>query len=232
MQLKRNFLYLITGFLLLTAGCKTQSSALSYLALGDSYTIGESVTETERWPVQLADTLQQMGVDIEAPQIIAKTGWTTTQLRATIADAELNPPYDLVSLLIGVNDQYDRLDFEHYPDHFEYLLTKAITLAGNRPDHVFVVSIPDYSVTPFGQSKDPETISRELKKYNATNQSIADHMGVHYINITPSSKKAAGDPSLIADDGLHPSGNMYRQWVEAIVPVLLPEIQSWETIEK
>ena len=229
MNFKQHFLFPFIALLLLTSGCKSQSNALSYLALGDSYTIGESVSETERWPVQLVDTLQRAGIKIDKPKIIAKTGWTTVELRTAIADAELNAPYDLVSLLIGVNDQYDGLNFDDYPDRFEYLLEKAITLAGNRPGHVFVVSIPDYSVTPFGQSKNPAKISREIAKYNTTNQSIADRLGVHYINITPGSTLAANDTSLVAGDGLHPSGNMYRQWVEKIMPVMLPEIKTWKS---
>lgn len=226
---KRIIYCLLPVLLFLNYSCKSQSTALSYLALGDSYTIGESVNKNRRWPVQLVDTLRKSGVNISNPRIIAKTGWTTTELKQAINNANLkNPPYDLVSLLIGVNDQYDGLDFEPYPERFEYLLNKAIELAGGRPEHVFVVSIPDYSVTPFGQNKNPEKISRELDKYNATNKTIADRLGVRYVNITPGSKKAADDKTLIANDGLHPSGKMYSQWVDEIVPVVLPEIIKWE----
>lgn len=229
---KRTILYLLPALLFLNYGCKSQSSALSYLALGDSYTIGESVDEDQRWPVQLVDTLRKSGIDISDPKIIAETGWTTSELRQAIIDADLNPPYHLVSLLIGVNDQYDGLDFDKYPNRFEYLLTRAIQLAGNRPEHVLVVSIPDYSVTPFGQSRNPQKISRELEEYNATNKSIADSLSVHYVNITPGSRKAADDKTLIADDGLHPSGKMYSEWVDQIVPVILSEIKKWEKAQR
>ncbi|MBN2732453.1 MAG: SGNH/GDSL hydrolase family protein [Balneolaceae bacterium] len=228
MIFKRIIYCLLPVLLFLNYSCKSQSTALSYLALGDSYTIGESVDKKQRWPVQLVDTLRKSGVNISDPRTIAKTGWTTTELKQVIHNASLNPPYDLVSLLIGVNDQYDGLDFETYPERFEYLLNKAIELAGGHPEHVFVVSIPDYSVTPFGQSKNPEKISRELDKYNAINKTIADRLGVGYVNITPGSKKAGADKTLIANDGLHPSGKMYSQWVDEIAPVVLPEIIKWE----
>lgn len=193
---------------------------LSVLALGDSYTIGESVPPAQRWPVQLSRALRDSGIAVDHPRIIAKTGWTTTDLRAAIDSATLHPPYSLVTLLIGVNDQYDGLSFDRYPQRFEYLLQRALSLAGGDPTNVVVVSIPDYSVTPFGQRRDPATIARELARYNSVNHSIARRMGVHYVNITPGSRKAASDRSLIADDGLHPSGRMYRQWVRQIVPVI------------
>lgn len=229
---KRLFLCILPALLFLTYGCKSQSGALSYLALGDSYTIGESVDKDQRWPVQLVDTLRKSGIDISDPKIIAKTGWTTTELKEAVANKDLSLPYGLVSLLIGVNDQYDGLDFQKYPQRFKYLLNRAIQLADNRPDHVLVVSIPDYSVTPFGQSKNPEKISLELGEYNATNKLIADSLGVHYVDITPGSQKAADDKTLIADDGLHPSGKMYSQWVDQILPVILPEIKTWEEAKR
>lgn len=210
---------MITGF------CKAQK--LSYLALGDSYTIGERVEKNHRWPVQLSHALQDSGIAIAEPEIIAETGWTTLELKEAIQQADLNPPYDLVSLLIGVNDQYDGLDFSKYPPRFRFLLEKAIALAGGKKDHVFVVSIPDYSATPFGQKKNPNRIKKQLDRYNATNRSIAEKMGVHYVNITPGSREAARDLSLVAPDGLHPSGKMYARWVEQIIPVILPEIKKW-----
>lgn len=206
---------------------QAQDTPFSYLALGDSYTIGEKVAESQRWPVQLAESLRDSGISMGDPHIIAKTGWTTLELREAIAQADLTPPYDLVSLLIGVNDQYDGLNFKKYPDRFRDLVKQAIQLAGGNTNRVLVVSIPDYSVTPFGQEKNPAKISRELKKYNAINKSIAKSYKVHYVNITPGSQKAARDSTLIADDGLHPSGKMYHKWVDQIMPELLPEIKSW-----
>ncbi len=208
-------------------GCGAQEK-LTYLALGDSYTIGESVEPSERWPVQLVEALRDSGVVVSNPVIIAQTGWTTTDLKNAIEESELNPPYDLVSLLIGVNDQYQNRDISKYPQRFSWLLEKAIALAGNRPGHVFVVSIPDYGVTPFGQKRDPEEISRELARYNAINRRIADSLEVMYINITPISKRAATNEALIAEDELHPSGRMYELWVEKIVPKLLAKIREWQ----
>jgi lysophospholipase L1-like esterase len=224
-NIKQVGLFLCAVVLLFNSGCKTQS-AVSYLALGDSYTIGESVDQNQRWPVQLVEALQDSGIQISGPRIIAKTGWTTLDLKEAIADADLNPPYKLVSLLIGVNDQYDGLDFTKYPGRFEFLVKKSVELTGGNPDHVLVVSIPDYSVTPFGQKKDPNKIARDLAQYNATNKSIADSLGVHYVDITPGSKKAISDQSLTAGDGLHPSVKMYSQWVQKVVPVILPQLRK------
>lgn len=222
---RQTFLLLLPALLLITG--IGQSQDLTYLALGDSYTIGERVDENQRWPVQLTKALRDSGIAISDPTIIAKTGWTTLELEKAITQADLNPPYDLVSLLIGVNDQYDGLDFKKYPARFRLLLKKAIALVGGKKDHVLVVSIPDYSVTPFGQKKNPDAIRKQLARYNATNKLIAEKMGVHYVNITPGSREAARDSSLVAPDGLHPSGKMYTQWVEQIIPVVLPEIKTW-----
>ncbi len=220
-------------FLLLLASsqiCAAQEK-ITYMALGDSYTIGESVVPTQRWPVQLVHALRDSGIAIANPEIIAKTGWTTTDLKNAIKERNLNPPYDLVSLLIGVNDQYQNRDIEKYPERFRGLLKKAIQLAGNRPEHVFVVSIPDYSVTPFGRKRNPEEISSELARYNSINRKIADSLGVTFINITPISQRAASNPELIAQDGLHPSGKMYELWTEKLLKKLLPEIKQWSVDE-
>ena len=204
-----------------------QSQDLSYLALGDSYTIGESIDENLRWPVQLQQALKENDITISDPQIIAQTGWTTLDLKSAIEDAELNPPYDLVSLLIGVNDQYQGKDIDNYPENFRYLLNKAIELAGDRPEHVLVLSIPDYGATPFGKERNPKKINSELKAYNAINKEISEELGVMYVDIFPASLKALKDETLIASDDLHPSGEMYRLWVDEVMPVLLPEIKSW-----
>lgn len=223
---KNSILFLLPLLIFLISSCSDQQK-ITYLALGDSYTIGESVEVTERWPIQLRQALQDSGLSVAEPKIIAETGWTTTELQEAIADTSLNSSYDLVSLLIGVNDQYDGLDFATYPQRFKQLLDTAIEFAGGDAKRVLVVSIPDYSVTPFGQQKNPERISSELAQYNSINMALADSMGVHYVNITPGSQNAARDSSLTASDGLHPSGKMYSQWVEQITPVLFPEIKSW-----
>ncbi|MBX2898681.1 MAG: SGNH/GDSL hydrolase family protein [Cyclobacteriaceae bacterium] len=185
-----------------------------YLALGDSYTIGESVTEAERWPNQLAAKLK-----IGKPEIIATTGWRTDQLQAAIADAKLKPDYDLVSLLIGVNNQYQGKPVAVYEKQFEELVQTAIQLAKGKHQHVVVVSIPDYGYTPFGKEKQ-EKISKELNVYNEIGKRIALRYGVRWFDITPVSRNGLTDSSLVASDGLHPSGKMYAQWVEIILKEL------------
>lgn len=202
-----------------------QQAPYSFLALGDSYTIGESVAESERWPVQLAEALREEGITVEEPQIIARTGWTTRELQEAIAGSELHPPYDLVSLLIGVNDQYRGYAIENYPQNFRILLEKAITMSGGNPQRVLVLSIPDYSVTPFAREKNPPRIARELKVYNTINKSISDSLGVHYVDIIPISRDADIDTTLLAPDKLHPSGKMYRLWSEQALQKILPHLK-------
>ena len=202
-----------------------QQNPLSYLALGDSYTIGEKVAVDKRWPVQLVDSLNQKGIAVQEPEIIAKTGWTTDELIEAIDKADPARNYDLVSLLIGVNNQYRGYDFASYKKEFTQLLEQAIGFADGQPEQVFVVSIPDYGVTPFGPQKDPANIAQELSMYNKTARKISELHNVSFVNITPGSKKAKSDTSLVADDNLHPSGKMYQQWVKQIIPVVLPKLQ-------
>lgn len=198
-----------------------QEVGLDYLALGDSYTIGESVEENERWPVQLADRLRGDGVEIKSPKIIATTGWRTDQLKAAIKnDEELLASYDLVSLLIGVNNQYQGRSVESFAPEFEELLQKAIELAGSDKDKVFVVSIPDYGKTPFGASK-AEEIARELDEYNAISKEICDRYDVRYFDITPISRQDDPNGELVADDNLHPSGKQYELWVDSFYSQVL-----------
>jgi lysophospholipase L1-like esterase len=186
---------------------------LRYLALGDSYTIGESVTEAERWPVQLVTTLRKQGVTIEDADIVARTGWTTAELQNGILLADPQGPYDLVSLLIGVNNQYRSLSKDAYRDELVGLLQTAVKLAGGKPERVFVVSIPDWGVTPFAQSRDRATIGVEIDAFNTVNREEAERRGLLYIDITDISRQALTDESLTAVDGLHPSGKMYGLWV-------------------
>lgn len=189
-----------------------------YLALGDSYTIGESVTVDQRWPVQLVAALRKQGINIAHPEIIAKTGWTTTELAAGIEKAGPQGPYDLVSLLIGVNNQYRGLSQDAYRDEFVNLLETAVSFANNNPNRVFVVSIPDWGVTPFGQRRDVQGVSAAIDAFNAINRVETESRGIAYIDITLISRQALDDRGLIADDGLHPSGEMYGQWIELILP--------------
>lgn len=193
---------------------------MNYLALGDSYTIGESVPEAERWPVQLAARLRQQGFNITPPLIIARTGWTTAELTAGIAQANPQGPFDLVSLLIGVNNQYRGYDQEEYRQEFTALLEQAIGFAGGNAGRVFVLSIPDWGVTPFATGRNVAQITAEIDAFNSINQAESARLGVAYIDITPISRQAVNDDSLIAYDGLHPSGKMYAEWVEAVLPVV------------
>ncbi len=195
-----------------------QVTPIRYLALGDSYTIGESVAETLRWPVQLANRLSVNDVPVYAPLIIARTGWTTNELNTGINNANPTGTYDLVSLLIGVNNQYRGYSLDNYKVEFAALLDRAIAFADGKNSRVFVVSIPDYGVTPFGQNRNPEKIARELDEFNAAAKAICLQKAVIFYDITPISRQAIDHPELVASDGLHPSGEMYLQWVELIYP--------------
>lgn len=196
------------------------STTYSYLALGDSYTIGEMVPATENFPNQAATIMKSEGYNFKAARIIAKTGWTTDELENGIAAANSLEPissnYDFVSLLIGVNNQYRGRSVANYRSEFEELLKKAIKYAGNRPGRVVVLSIPDWGVTPFAAGRDRAQIALEIDAYNAANKEIALRYNVHYIDITPWTREAASDNSLLASDGLHPSGKEYKRWAEAL----------------
>ncbi|MCB0101246.1 MAG: SGNH/GDSL hydrolase family protein [Anaerolineales bacterium] len=189
-----------------------------YLALGDSYTIGESVTETERFPNQIASMLLKEGVEVEV-SIIARTGWTTDELWQGIQAQGVTPPYDMVSLLIGVNNQYRGRDIAEYREDFLFLLNKAIEYAGNDVNKVIVLSIPDWGVTPFAMGRNSTQIANEIDAFNAVNLEETMKAGAHYVDVTPVSRKALSDPSLIAGDGLHPSGSMYAEWASLALPI-------------
>jgi lysophospholipase L1-like esterase len=191
-----------------------------YLALGDSYTIGESVAESERFPVQLVARLKKDGHDLGAPWIIARTGWTTDELDAAITAAGPTGPFDLVTLLIGVNNQYRKRDAEQYRGEFRALLKRAVGFAGGDPSRVIVVSIPDWCVTPFAKEGGRANEGGEIDRYNRVNREETEAAHAKYIDITPISREAVNDPALLAEDGLHPSGKMYGRWVELIVPAV------------
>lgn len=190
-----------------------------YLALGDSYTIGESVSVGDRWPNQLAKLLESESIKIEVT-IIARTGWTTSELWQGIQAEELRPPYDLVSLLIGVNNQYRGYDIHEYRDQFNFLLHKSIEYADGDANHVLILSIPDWGVTPFASGRDREEIAEEIDQFNSINREMSERAGAHYVNITPTSREAANDAALIAPDGLHPSEKMYAMWAEKTLPIV------------
>lgn len=192
----------------------TQKPILTYLALGDSYTIGESVAQNESFPYQFATQLKLKGLNMANPKIIAKTGWTTDELQAAIRAENLTQKYDFVTLLIGVNNQYRGYSKTTYRKEFKELLQTAINFAGGNTKRIFVISIPDWGVTPFGLSsgKTSKSIAEEIDAFNAINKEETLAMQVSYTDITPDSRKAETDVSLIAKDGLHPSGKMYLQW--------------------
>lgn len=201
------------------------TSAKKYLALGDSYTIGQSVPETDRFPAQTKKWLADQGFNMNEPLIIATTGWTTTDLQNAIAAQNPAGTYDVVSLLIGVNDQYRWHDTADYRNRFLQLLNNSIQLAGSRRDHVFVLSIPDYSVTPFGQNFDTALIRRQIDQFNTINKEVTLQNNCQYLDITPSTREAANDPSLIAADGLHPSAKEYKKWAGRLGPMMKSVLQ-------
>lgn len=212
----KNILLLLLLVFATNLASSQQMDQLKYLALGDSYTIGEAVPEKDRWPVQLVKRLREKGVDIADPEIIATTGWTTDELQQAINKANPSDDYDLVSLLIGVNNQYRGYPIEQYKKEFENLLYDAISFAGDNRNRVFVISIPDYGVTPFAKDKglNPEKIAKELDEYNQIAKEITESEEVTFFEITKWSRKAAKNSDLVATDGLHPSGEMYENWVD------------------
>jgi lysophospholipase L1-like esterase len=204
---------------------------MHYLALGDSYTIGEGVPAEARWPVQLAKALRARHVTFAEPQIIARTGWTTDELSAamdeTAANGSLQSRYDLVSLLIGVNNQYRGRDLDNYRQEFSALLKRAIALAGDRPGRVLVLAIPDWGVTPFGQAsgRDRAKIARELDAYNAAAQAICAQKQVAFVDIAPVSRAHGSEAGMYVDDGLHPSQAMYAEWTKLALPMATKLLQ-------
>ncbi|MBC7873933.1 MAG: SGNH/GDSL hydrolase family protein [Ferruginibacter sp.] len=191
-----------------------------YLALGDSYTIGEMVPAPGNFPNQVSGMMKNDSADFQSPRIIARTGWTTDELETGIIAANsanpLRSSYDFVSLLIGVNNQYRGRAVDNYRAEFEELLRKAIHYAGDRADRVVVLSIPDWGVTPFADGRDRAQIAREIDAYNAASKEITLRYNVHYIDITGWTREAATDLSLLAGDGLHPSEKEYKRWAEKI----------------
>jgi lysophospholipase L1-like esterase len=224
-------------FSLLTSGCTKQTPMYTeptidkpvtnpaskgdytYLALGDSYTIGESIKQAESFPYQLQNLLKAQGKNVSDPKIIAVTGWTTDELQSAIKREALTGTYSFVTLLIGVNNQYRGYPINTYKKEFAELLQTAIAFAGGNKSKVFVVSIPDWGATPFGKNsgRSPQTIATEIDNFNTANQEITLAAGVNYTNITPASRNATTDIALVANDGLHPSGKMYAEWANALL---------------
>ncbi|SHG37698.1 Lysophospholipase L1 [Salegentibacter echinorum] len=229
----RKILFSLLMLVLSLSGCKTFNETIvkndyeySFLALGDSYTIGESVDKSQRWPVQLVSRLNDRGYKVAPPKIIAKTGWTTGDLLSAMR-SQLNytRDFDLVSISIGVNNQYQGKSIKEYEEELREIFKMALNYAKKREKAVFALSIPDYGVTPFG-ADNAETIREEINQYNAVFRKVANDFDVVFYNITPISREAARDSNLIAEDNLHPSGLMYQYWVDEIIdeiPQMLPE---------
>ena len=211
--------------MLLSAG-SGQAEGVRYLALGDSYTIGESVPEAGRWPMQLAASLRERGIAINDPRIIARTGWTTDELSAAMDEQEPLGDWDFVSLLIGVNNQYRERPVDDFRPEFERLLQRAIALADGRADRVIVLAIPDWGVTPFGakSGRDLAQVSAQLDAYNAAKREIAKAHGVAFVDIAPISRSRGAEVTMVAEDGLHPSAALYTEWAALALPVALERL--------
>jgi lysophospholipase L1-like esterase len=218
---------------LISANCQTnkenqkyEKEPIRYLALGDSYTIGTAINPENSYPYQLADTLRMMGISVDTTQIIATNGWTTTDLKNGIQEADPSSGFDMVSLLIGVNNQYQGKEIELYKAEFRELLEQAIGFAGGKADRVIVISIPNYGVTPFAASRNPEKIGTELIEYDRIAKEISGEYDIPFINITPISELATDDLSLLASDELHPSAKMYSMWIGEILPTVTKIIEQ------
>lgn len=205
---------------LLAQHLSAQSRALHYLALGDSYTIGEGVADPGRWPLQLAAALRADGIPLQDPVVIARTGWTTDELQAAIEQARPGSDYDLVSLLIGVNNQYRGRGLEEYREQFTALLEQARGFAQGCRGRVLVLSIPDWGVTPFaaGEGRDPDTVAAQIDAFNRVAREVCIARGVAFVDITPVSRTLGASPSMLVEDGLHPSAAMYAEWTRLALP--------------
>lgn len=199
-----------------TVAPETHKEPVRYLALGDSYTIGESVTAADNFPAQLVQALKNKNVPVSSCKIIARTGWTTANLKTAIEASSYKDTFNLVSLLIGVNNQYQGKSVKEYKVEFIELANRAIQYAGGEKENVFIVSIPDYGYTPFGRDNQ-QSISSELAEFNEVNKQVSDSLGLKYINITPISQRGLAEPDLVTGDGLHPSAKMYKEWVQLII---------------
>ena len=208
----------------ITSPNQDTATTLRYLALGDSYTIGESVGEADRWPVQLAGLVRAKGIDLANPTIIARTGWTTAELAEAIVSSGNTATYDLVSLLIGVNNQYRGQDIERYRTEFRQLLQTAIRFAKGRPERVVVLSIPDWGQSPYAKGRDRNTIGSQIDMFNNTAKQSCEQANVAFIDITELTRKAGTDATQYAPDGLHYSGKQMRLWAEKAQDIVIAKL--------
>lgn len=190
--------------------------SIQFLALGDSYTAGTGVSVEESWPRQAARVLRSRGTPIQTPRIIAHHGWTSADLLQALEEQDLPSGWDLISLLIGVNDHYQGDSPADYRSRFRELLEWSISLAADRADHVLILSIPDWSVTPFAADLDRNQLRADLEKFNRINRKLTHRAGANYLDITPLSRRASLTPGGLVEDGLHPSGQQYRVWAAEI----------------
>lgn len=224
----KNCTILIALALLILVSGPAAGASMRYLALGDSYTIGEGAAPADRWPVQLAGLLREKGIQVEDPQIIARTGWTVTELSAGMDAAAPRGPFDLVTLLIGVNDQYRGADPEAYRPTFARMLARATALAGGDARRVLVLSIPDWGVTSFARKRgrDQAKVSAAIDAFNAVNREEAQKAGIRFLDITPGSRRAATDDSLLVADGLHYAAPMYKEWATLALPLAVEALRT------
>lgn len=198
----------------------------NYLALGDSYTIGEQVPMIENFPHQLVALLKQENIAVSTPVIIAKTGWTTDELAASIREHNIHESFSFVTLLIGVNNQYRGRSVDNYKEEFTNLLHQAIVFANGHSQNVFVVSIPDWGVTPFAAGRDRQAIAQEIDDYNAACKEITLAFKCHHCTITDSTRANGNKPDFLAADGLHPSGKEYKIWAQRLAPMVMKTLKN------
>jgi lysophospholipase L1-like esterase len=197
-----------------------------FLALGDSYTIGEGVTDAERWPNQLVELLRADGIQITDLHVIARTAWTTDELSDAIDQDKPKGPFDLVTLMIGVNDQYRSRPVRDFEGEFKRLLKRARGFAGGDASRIFAISIPDWGATPFSEGRDRSVIGKEIQAYNDRAKELSEAAGITWVDVTEVSRAMQTDATLVAVDGLHPTGAMYRRWAEVMHPYALNALRG------
>ena len=204
------------------------NTKFSYLALGDSYTIGEGVPLYQSFPYQVVNMLRTRRFNFCAPEIIACTGWTTLELANQLLETPLASPYDFVTLLIGVNNQYRNLPVKEYRKDFDFLLKKAIENAGGKAGNLVVLSIPDWGVTPFAKGKDIEKIAKEIDAFNVINKTLTVDYKAQYIDVTTASRDLMWQSNFVVEDDLHPSAEVYADWAKLVVATIVRLIEEGE----